>query len=105
MPRTAVSLTLDEGNLLWLKGRARVSVGGNLSEAVNQLIAQARTGKMGAPPVVRSVVGTIDLPDDDPELLKADDYVRELFAVSLARPFPGRSPAAPRHARSRTRRR
>lgn len=85
MPKRAVSITLDEGNLLWLKGRARVLAGGSLSEAVDQLIGEARAGLLGAADAPRSVVGTIDVPDDA-ALLDAGAELRELFATSLARP-------------------
>jgi hypothetical protein len=84
MPKKALSVTLDEANVLWLKGRAKVS-GGNLSETLDRVITHARTGgkAAGAWP---SLVGTIDL-GDDPDLLKADDAVRAWFAESLNRPF------------------
>jgi hypothetical protein len=83
--KRAVSLTLDEGNLLWLKGRGHGH--GNLSAAVDDLITAARAGGVGVPSAVRSVVGTIDLPVDDPRLERADSVVRDLFAASLARPL------------------
>jgi hypothetical protein len=86
MPKKPVSITLDETNLLWLKGRARVLAGGSLSEAVDQLIDEARAGKLGAAAPPRSVVGTIDVPDDG-ILLKAAAEVRGLFDASLARPI------------------
>ena len=106
MPKKAVSLTLDEANLLWLRGHG---VGrGNLSAAVDDLIAAARAGRLGTPAPVRSVVGTIDLAADDPALERADAAVRDLFAVSLARPMrvreaPTASQPAPRARRSRRR--
>ena len=84
MPKKAVSLTLDEANLLWLKGRGHGH--GNLSAAVDDLITAARAGGAGVPAGVRSVLGTIDLPVDDPRLERADSVVRDLFAASLARP-------------------
>jgi hypothetical protein len=84
MPKKPVSLTLDETNLLWLKGRARVLAGGSLSEAVDQLIDEARAGKLGAAEPPRSVVGTIDLPDDT-ALAKAGAELRGLFTESLDR--------------------
>lgn len=87
MSKRAVSLTLDEANLLWLKGRGHGH--GNLSAAVDDLITAARAGGVGVPSAVRSVVGTIDLPVDDPRLERADDVVRDLFAASLARPLSG----------------
>lgn len=83
--KKAVSLTLDETNLLWLKGRARVLAGGSLSEAVDQLIDEARAGRLGAQEPPRSVVGTIDLPDDS-ALVKAGDEIRAWFDDSVARP-------------------
>jgi hypothetical protein len=85
MPKKAVSLTLDEANLLWLKGRGHGH--GNLSAAVDDLITAARSGQLGAPTAARSVVGTIDLAADDPRLERADRTVRDLVAASLARPL------------------
>jgi hypothetical protein len=43
---------------------------------------------------VRSVVGTIDFAADDPRLEWADQAIRDLFAVSLARPFGSRRRAS-----------
>jgi hypothetical protein len=85
MPKKAVSLTLDEANLVWLKGRGYGH--GNLSAAVDELITAARAGRFGVPAAVRSVVGTIDLAADDPRLERADRALQDLFAASLARPF------------------
>ncbi len=85
MPKKAVSVTLDEANVLWLKGRARLS-GGNVSEALDQLITKARRGQSGPQPGATSLVGMIDL-SDDPDLLKADAAVREWFEEYLAKPF------------------
>jgi hypothetical protein len=85
MPKKAVSLTLDEANLLWLKGRTYGQ--GNLSAAVDDLIIAARAGRLGVPAAVRTVVGTIDLAADDPRLERADRAMRDLFAASLARPL------------------
>ena len=85
MPKKAVSLTLDEANLLWLKGRSYGQ--GNLSAVVDGLISAARAGRLGAPPAVRSVVGSIDIAADDPRLERADREVRGLFAASLSQPL------------------
>jgi hypothetical protein len=106
MPRKAISLTLDEGNLLWLKGQGHGR--GNLSAAIDDLITAARAGRLGAPHAVRSVVGTIDLAADDPRLERADRAVRDLFAASLARPHrvsEARAPYAPVRPVRRSRRR
>jgi len=86
MAKTAISLTINETNLLWLKGRARVVSGGSLSEAVDQLITEARAGRLGQSDPPRSVVGTIDLPDDE-ALLAGTSAIGGLFAESLARPI------------------
>jgi len=84
MPKKALSLTLDEANVLWLRGRSYGH--GNLSAVVDDLITEARTGRLGDARGVRSVVGTIDIAADDPSLERADDTIRELFAASLSRP-------------------
>ena len=99
MPKKAVSLTLDERNLLWLKGRARVLAGGSVSEAVDQLIEEARVGGLGAGHAPRSVVGTIDVPDEA-ALANANAEIRELFTASLGR-APHTSPP-PRAVASKT---
>ena len=86
MAKTAISLTIEQTNLLWLKGRARVVAGGSLSETVDQLITEARAGRLGQSDPPRSVIGTIDLPDDR-ALLAGTDAIRGLFTDSLARPI------------------
>ncbi len=106
MARRAVSVTLDEANLLWLKGQGYGH--GNLSAAVDDLITAARAGRFGVPAAVRSVVGTIDLAADDPQLERADSVVRDLFAASLARPLhvsESRAPYKPVRRITRSRRR
>src|SRR4029453_9944104 len=104
MPKRAISLTLDEANLLWLRGRGYGR--GNLSAAGDDLIRGARAGGLGGPAPVRSVIGTIDLAADDPHLDRADAAVRDVFARSLSRPTQGRerSAAAKPDVRKRRRR-
>jgi len=92
MSKKAVSLTLDEGNLLWLRGRGYGR--GNLSAAVDDLITEARTGRLGETMMVRSVVGSIDLAADDPLLERADTAIRDLFAASVSRPMRVREPSS-----------
>lgn len=82
MAKKAVSVTLDEANVLWLKSRARIS-GGNVSDTLDQLITKARGGRAQLGPFP-SVVGTVDL-SDDPDLTKADAAVREWFDEWLAK--------------------
>jgi|SRR5215471_7406906 len=83
--KMAISITLQRDNLVWLKGQAAARSGGNVSEVVNTLIQEARAAGRTHPAAVRSVVGTIDLPDDE-TLAEAGTYVRSLFDRSLARP-------------------
>lgn len=92
MSKKAVSLTLDEGNLLWLRGRGYGR--GNLSAAVDDLITEARTGRLGETMAVRTVVGSIDLAADDPLLERADAAIRDLFTASVSRPMRVREPGS-----------
>jgi len=107
MAKTAISLTIEQTNLLWLKGRARVVSGGSLSEAVDQLITEARAGRLGQGHPAKSVVGTIDLPDDA-ALTAGGDALNSLFAASLSRPIflheadpPGYRPSKARSKKKR----
>ena len=104
MAKKPVSLTIEETNLLWLKGRARVVAGGSVSEAVDQLVAEARSGRWGGTGPSRSVVGTIDLAQD-PLLADADAAIRAVFAGSLARSIiapAGRAPLPRAGSRKKT---
>ena len=120
MSKRAISLTLDEANLLWLRAQAAQGRSRSLSDTLDRLIAQARTAGLGAPREVRSVAGTIDLDARDDMLAVARGSVRALFDESLARPLlvmeappaftPGAStppppttPPAPAPARRRAR--
>jgi hypothetical protein len=83
--KKAVSVTLADDNLLWLKGQAAATTGGNVSEVIDRLVQKARTS--GADDVTaRSVAGTIDLPSDV-DLEQAGLYVRDAFERSLRRPL------------------
>lgn len=85
--RKAVSVTLSRDNLLWLKGQAGRTARGSVSEILDQLVAAARREGQTTPEAVRSVVGSADLPDDDPDLLEADAYIRGLYAASAQQPL------------------
>ena len=91
--KKAISVTLTADNLLWLRGQAARTSNGNVSEVVDRLIGEARAGGRTHPAAIRSVVGTIDLPDDD-SLEQADGYVRAMFDRSLSRPLLVRERAA-----------
>ena len=102
--RKAISITLSADNLLWLKGQVTQSGRGSVSELLDRLITEARGAGWADASAVRSVVGTVDLPDDDPGLETADAYLRTLFAASARQPLIVRErPAATRTAK-RTRR-
>ena len=91
MPKRPVSITLDEDNLIWLRGRAASRKRRSLSDAIDEIVTGVRTGQTGGVPS-RSVVGTIDIAADDPALDQADSYVRRAVEGSLARPVAVREP-------------
>jgi len=83
--KKAASFTVDEHNLLWLKGQARAT-DGTVSGIVDSLVTEARAAGRMRPGAIRSVVGTIDLSDDDPGLERADALIRSTFDRSVNRP-------------------
>jgi hypothetical protein len=85
MNKLAISVTLERDNLAWVRGRALVAGGLSVSEMLDRLIEDARTGGAGSGPGVRPVVGTVEITPDDPELLTADEAIRTLLAQSVAR--------------------
>lgn len=94
--RKAISITLTEDNLLWLRGQAAQTARGSVSELLDRIVGEARTAGWADAATVRSVIGSIDLPDDDPDLAAADAYVRSIFSASSQRPMLVREGAAPR---------
>ena len=110
MPKQAVSVTLEDDNILWLRGRTRAGGRRSLSDLLDAIVTEARLGGRG-PGESRSVVGTVDIAASDPDLTGADEEIAGLFARSLAQPLLVRedrsaySTAAPSAARRKTRRR
>ena len=98
--RKAISITLSEDNLLWLRGQAARTARGSVSDVLDRLVGDARVSGRIDPAAVRSIVGTVDLPDDDPGLEQANEYIRSLFAASAQQPMlvreKARRPAAKR---------
>jgi hypothetical protein len=85
MPKQAISVSLEAGNLAWLRGRAIAAGRRSVSELLDDLIHSARDGGPGAGALMRSVVGTIGIDAGDPELKKADRRLRALLGRSLRR--------------------
>lgn len=86
MGKKAVSVTLEEANLLWLKGQAAARGSRSLSHLLDELVTDARESP-GGRQAVRSVVGSIDIDEHDPALESADAYVRTRFEASTRRPL------------------
>lgn len=103
MAKQPVSVTLERDNLLWLRGRATSRKRKSLSDALDEILTTARMGGMAAD-AARSVVGTIDIAADDPDLEAADEHVRGQFAASLARPLLVRETASGPGGRKKARR-
>ena len=71
MPKTPLSVTLEEANLLWLRARAAGQKSRGLSQALDDVLTEARRGGPGGE-APRSVVGTVDIAPEDPSLAHAD---------------------------------
>ena len=100
MPKKPVSLTLEQDNLVWLRGRLAAGKWRSLSEVLDSLVTAARTGnQLGEPS--RSVAGTVDIASNDPDLSGADAYVRSLFDGSLGLSVDREGSASPRRSRRR----
>jgi hypothetical protein len=78
---------LKTDNLLWLRAQASANARGSLSEVLDQLVSDARASGRTDERAIRTVRGTIDLPDDDPMLEQADTVIRAPFDKSLRRPI------------------
>ena len=90
MPKRGISVTLSDDNLLWLKARTKSAKARSLSETLDGLITEARLSGRVPESLVRSVVGTVDVAEDDPNLERADSYIRDLFSSSTGRPVLAR---------------
>jgi hypothetical protein len=86
-------VTLDDVNLLWLRGRAASRKKRSLSETLDEILTEARRGGRGAD-AARSVVGTIDITGDDLGLDRVDAPIRSLVDESLGRPWLVREAAS-----------
>lgn len=82
MPKQAISVTLREEHLVWLRGQSRAARHRSVSETLDRLIADARMGGRHAEGTMRSVKGTIRISEDDVSLARADVAVRALFSTA-----------------------
>jgi len=78
---------MSEDNLLWLRGQAAQTTRGSVSEVLDRIVGEARTAGWADPAAVKSIIGTVDLPDDDPDLAEAEAHIRSIFAASSQRPM------------------
>lgn len=89
MNKQAISVTLDPSNLVWLRAQTIVAGYRSVSEVLDRLVHDARTGGQERQNPVRSVVGTLQIADIDPDLSTADAAVRALFPSLSSRQRPG----------------
>ncbi len=82
MNKQAISVTLDPSNLVWLRAQTVSSGYRSVSETLDRLIHEARTGSTEKSTLIRSVVGTIQIAESDPDLSTADAAIRELFPMA-----------------------
>jgi len=94
MSKQAISVTLDPENILWLKARTRGAHRRSVSETLDRLLNEVRTGKSSAPEA-QSVRGTVRIDVADPDFEEADAAVSRLIASSLSR-VPARDRRAKR---------
>jgi hypothetical protein len=92
MPKRAISPTLDEESLTWVRGQALAGRPSG-SEMVDRILREARAGGRGALAAVRSILGTVRLSSEDPDLLAADEAARAEFIRSLGQRVTTARPA------------
>lgn len=93
MSKRAVSVTLAESNVVWLRAKTLATGGRSLSETLDRIVENARLGETKHSEA-RSVVGMLRIADSDPELTGADAALRDLFTAQFqpARPESPRRP-------------
>lgn len=84
MSKRALSVTLDPDNILWLRGRTQAAGRRSVSETLDRLVSEARSGGKD-PSTIRSVVGLATIHESKGGLTTADEAVRALFAASIER--------------------
>jgi hypothetical protein len=99
MPKVAVSVTLGDANVLWLKSRTMTRKGRSVSETLDELVTAARTTGVTTLRGMTSVVGTIDIATFDPDLATADAYINTLMGSARAQPLGADIAVAPKTGR------
>ena len=102
MAKQGISVTLRPENLLWLRARVRALRQRNVSEALDQLVSEARTAAHAETQAIRSVVGTVRIASNDPFLSAAGGAIRALFPGASGGPAKRRTGRARPGGRSRT---
>ncbi len=100
MNKRPISVTLRPETIVWLRARKAATGARSLSETLDRVIQVARTVDANERPI-RSAVGLVRLPADDPDLRAADAAVRALFANHLAPANDARKGSAPSGVRGR----
>jgi len=85
MSKKAVSVTLHPDNLLWLRARVKAKGGRSLSEALDGIITEARSGTGASAAEGRSVVGNARIPRSEKALSEAGAQVAASFRSSIRR--------------------
>jgi hypothetical protein len=85
MNKRAVSVTLRPDNILWLKTRVKASGGRSLSQALDEIITEARTGASASATDRRSVVGNARIPASEAALSRAAQEIRAQFRRAIGR--------------------
>lgn len=98
MNKLAISVSLEPGNLLWLQAMKAHGRHRSMSEVLDSVIGAARGANGRRREGVRSVRGTIAIPESDPTLKRADAVLRGRFEAALWH-SRRRGPAAKRTAR------
>ena len=106
MSKRAVSVTLRPDNVLWLKTRVKATGGRSLSEALDELITEARAGAGASAVTIRSVLGNAQIPRSDAALSRAAGELRALFRGAIdSQRGPSRKAKRNRPGRTATTRR
>jgi hypothetical protein len=102
MNKRAVSVTLRPDNVLWLKTRVKASGGRSLSQALDEIITEARTGATALATERRSVVGNARIPASEAGLSRAAQEIRAQFRRAIgSRTEPSRATKARPASRKR----